>query len=282
MGEVDLNTLASSAMTKQQSLWFFQQPILYSALEVDDFLLRTPFAKTLFEKKEPRLGTDFCQWIATTGEAAPHSFTGIFIGSLGFLAIAILMAIRLGRGITTPLSQLSNTVQQLESGNLSARAPELNGKEFRILPRGSIAWPSALNMSTKNYNNALPATKQLTQTLDDLEQQNHALSKPKMISLRQIFRKATSFARMSHELRTPLTSIMGYSELLEDMGLAEQQRNLIKLLSSHPTYSFLSSMIFWFHQTSSQRNWTGNAPFNLKTAWKMWWRCTPIMPLQKV
>ena len=231
MGEVDLNTLASSAMTKQQSLWFFQQPVLYSALEVDDF--STADNRSL----KPSLEKRTLGWVQTSVSESlllekqrRILFTGIFIASLG-LAIAILMAIRLGRGITTPLSQLSNTVQQLESGNLSARAPELNGKEFRILAQGLNRMAERIEYVNEELQQRIAqATKQLTQTLDDLEQQNHALEQAQNDLIAADIAKDEFLARMSHELRTPLTSIMGYSELLEDMGLAEQQQEFNQII----------------------------------------------------
>lgn len=224
VGQTGPTSLKDAAISQETSLWLFQQPILYNVLEVDDFSTTdAPLASSLAAKRT--LG-----WVQISvseqlllEKQRRILFTGIMIAGLG-LIISILMAIRLGRAITRPLFELSNTVQQLEAGKLTTRAPPVSGHEFRILAQGLNRMAERIEHANEELQQRIKlATKQLSETLDSLERQNQELEKTRNELITADRAKDEFLARMSHELRTPLTSIIGYSELLEDMGLASEQ-----------------------------------------------------------
>ncbi len=208
----------------QKGMWIFQQPITYSTLEVDDFDYNDDPDSVKLQ------GTVQLGWVQLVfsetrlkNQQQAILVTGAGIAGAG-LVLALLMAISFTRGISRPLSKLSKTVEQLESGNLSARAPELNGDEFKILALGLNRMAEKIEQASAQMQQRVDeATLQLKGTLGDLELRNQQLEQTGTELMAADQAKDEFLARMSHELRTPLTSILGYSELIERLGLSEQQ-----------------------------------------------------------
>ncbi len=208
----------------QKGMWIFQQPITYSTLEVDDFDYNDD-PDNVESQGAVQLGWVQLVFSETRLQNQQQAIlvTGSGIAGAG-LVLALLMAISFTRGISHPLSKLSKTVEQLESGNLSARAPELNGDEFKILALGLNRMAEKIEQASAQMQQRVDeATLQLKGTLGDLELRNQQLERTGTELMAADQAKDEFLARMSHELRTPLTSILGYSELIERLGLSEQQ-----------------------------------------------------------
>lgn len=267
IGKTQSPALKDTAISKKGSVWFFQQPIQYSAIEVDDFSV---------SENTPEESTEEAQilgWVQITlnetvlvAEQRQILIAGISIAGIG-LAIAVMMALRLGRGITTPLSRLSDTVQQLESGDLSARAPQLSGYEFRILAQGLNRMAERIDHANEELQQRVKeATQQLTETLEDLERQNKKLEHTRKELITADQAKDEFLARMSHELRTPLTSILGYSKLLDELGLEEEQQEFNHIIrqSSDLLLSVINDILD-FTKLRSNAIRLEQLPFNLES-----------------
>jgi len=259
-------TPLSASTHKGEDRWLFQQPITYQALEVDDY----PAAR-----QAPSYATDegkVLGWVQLSindsllsERQAYMLYTSIGIAIMGLL-VTILMATHLGRSITRPLSKLSDTVKQLESGNLSARAPQLRGHEFSILAAGLNRMAERIEHVTEELQQRVnQATAQLTETLDNLEQQNRKLETARNELLIADRAKDEFLARMSHELRTPLTSILGYSELLKSEALTEQQHKFNHIINqSSDLLLAIINDILDFTQLRSNAITLEAQPFNLE------------------
>lgn len=222
----------SGAIVKRDSVWLFQQPVIYRQLEVDDY---SDTHDTNTSDTEPATILGWVQ-VSISDKILLERQANVLYASLSIAIIGLLvtffMAVRLGRGITRPLSRLSDTVKQLESGNLSARAPELQGHEFRTLATGLNQMAERIEHANEELKQRVDqATKQLTETLDNLEWQNHQLKMTRRELIAADRAKDEFLARMSHELRTPLTSILGYSELLKNEGLTDQQNEFNHIIN---------------------------------------------------
>ncbi len=208
----------------QSGNWIFNHPIQYSSIEVDDFALSDE------PTSENSPETQLLGWVRVifSDSRLKHQqqvilLTGAGIAGAG-LALALLMAASFSRSISRPLSKLSETVELLESGNLSARAPDLKGNEFKILAIGLNRMAKKVEQASVQQKQRIEeATKKLKTTMTDLEQRNRQLETTRNELILADQAKDEFLARMSHELRTPITSIMGYSRLIEKLGLHEQQ-----------------------------------------------------------
>lgn len=108
------------------------------------------------------------------------------------LVISSLLSYVLSRRITKPVVKLSDTVQQMASGNYTIRAHMKASGEVGTL--------------VKNFNGM---AEKLEENIAELE---------------DTARKQEDFiASFTHELKTPLTSIVGYSDMIRSMELTEDE-----------------------------------------------------------
>lgn len=70
------------------------------------------------------------------------------------LSGAALLALRMGRTINRPLSQIKQAVAQLKDGHLETRLPPSAAKSWMNWRQGSTAWPAPCKMPRKNCNTA--------------------------------------------------------------------------------------------------------------------------------
>lgn len=245
VGSLQPSALKPLPWQQEATHWYFQQVIEYSTLDVDDFPTSDPGTQEAGSTKT--LG-----WVQVVLSAQflvekqrQILVTGTAIALIGLL-IASAMALRLSRGITRPIFKLADTVEELEAGNLSARAPAVRGHEFQILAQGLNRMAERIENSNEELHQRVQqATQQLSHTLDNLAQKNLTLEETQGDLIRADQAKDEFLARISHELRTPLTSIIGYSELMEETGLSPQQTefNRVVVQSSDLLLSIINDIL---------------------------------------
>ena len=108
----------------------------------------------------------------------------------------LFLTITFSRGLNRTLQELNDATHKVGAGDFMQTVPVRSGDEL-----GQLA--SAINTMTENLR------KQVSQR----QQAEHA-SRVKNLFL----------ANMSHEIRTPLNSILGFSDLLRDPHVTEQER----------------------------------------------------------
>lgn len=153
----------------------------------------------------------------------------IFICSL----LAIYLAYRASRRITIPLIQVSDTLTELENGNLDARVHLPAYEEFTELSSGINAMAASLQQAQKELQeNVEQATEDLKSTVDSMEAQNIELNIARRSALEASKTKSEFLANMSHEIRTPLNGIIGFSKLLEKTQLSKRQQEYLNTIET--------------------------------------------------
>lgn len=199
----------------------FRAPIVPSVQEVNDLPGFEPGAGATARDRPALLG-----WVSVeltrvhTGKQKNRTITqGIFIAAGGLL-ISLLLAWRLGNTFTRPISALTETVEALERGDLSARAEAWGEGELQTLENGINTMAHALQVSQENLKDQVDhATTELRATLCALEAKNAELDAARQKAQEANESKSRFLASMSHELRTPLNAIIGYSEMLEEESI---------------------------------------------------------------
>jgi len=151
--------------------------------------------------------------------------------------VALMVGWFLSRRLTRPLRDVTLAAEGISAGDYSRRVPVTREDEL-----GRLA--SAFNEMMQRVQDAQHGledrvnerTRELKQTLRQLQEGERRLSEAKDSAERANRAKSDFLAKMSHELRTPLNSIIGFSEVLQEQTFGplndKQERYVGNVLSS--------------------------------------------------
>jgi len=202
---------------------YFEKPVFLSGLEVEDY------SESFLSSKEPAAiaGRVIVAVDMSAMEAEQRAVLLRNGGTaLGLLVLVFLLSYAMASGMLLPITALTATVEEIESGNLKAQAEIKGVEELAALGRGINYMARSIAESQQGLEQRVnSATSRLRILLEDLQTKNVELEEEREKAEEANRAKSDFLARMSHELRTPLNSIQGFVRLLEQSGLeaSEQQ-----------------------------------------------------------
>lgn len=155
---------------------------------------------------------------------------GLTIGILGAL-ISILIGLRLEKGISKPILNLTGAMERMQAGDLDARAEGRAKGELGQLQQGFNELADVIRASQNDLNKQVDdATERLRRNLIELAKKNIELDQARKKAVELGDEKSSFLFNMSHEIRTPLNAILGYNSLLEKTELDQQQKEYAQIV----------------------------------------------------
>jgi len=184
------------------------------------------------------------------------------------LLVAFLFASRFARQIMIPIAEITSVVDAFQKGNFDARARNSHVGKLNVLANGINRMAMRIKVSTTDMETRVDsATRRLQSAMHHLEQQNETLEQTKEKEVEANQAKDQFLARMSHELRTPLTSVLGFSKILKETKITEEQIEPIRIIN-HTSQLLLSIVDDILDYSKLQKNaiTLERIDFNLETA----------------
>lgn len=200
----------------------FSAPIYQNENDIDNYdLFDNPIAKK--DQKKKMLGRVYVELSTLSTQQRKRHFImiTIAIGFLGFLS-ASLLALRIGRDITHPLSQLLNAVAHMSSGNLDTRITVETGGELAELERNFNGMAAKLQSA---YNKMQERIEERTK---DLAKLKYEAERAKAAAERANQAKTQFLAQIGQNINIPLNDLNGFLELMDKTCLDEAQRDYLK------------------------------------------------------
>jgi signal transduction histidine kinase/ActR/RegA family two-component response regulator len=205
--------LTEIAVGVERSL-VFSMPIVSTLVRVDDLYAPTgrvpdPDAPATIGRVLVEMGTE--SLVAERIE---------LLGTSGLVTVLVLglslwIAMGMSRGVTRPILRISETVERIALGDLSARAPTDSAGALRRLEEGVNDMASKLQSAREDLEGRIAAaTSQLLQKKDEAERANQA--------------KSRFLAAASHDLRQPMHALSLFVAQLAQQAHPPGTRDLIR------------------------------------------------------
>lgn len=201
----------------------FAAPIYQNENSVDEYGLLDR-AEPGSGKKRKVLGRVYVELSTAATQLRKNRFImiSLAIGFSGFFG-ALLLALRLSRDVTHPLSNLLDAVVRMSRGNLDARVAVESGGELAKLEQGFNAMAGELQSAYSHMQERIEErTRDLARLKEEAEQAKASAELANQT-------KSQFLAHVSHEIRTPLNGLIGFLGLMGKTRMDDIQQDYLKI-----------------------------------------------------
>ena len=203
----------------------FKKEILTEEVLIDDFDDNRMLSNTDKNTQDKTIG--FVELSLTTQYSNEQKIMSLMRGgiiTLGILLISAFIAFRYSRKIAQPVQDLTEAVKDIAAGNYDTNIQQDAPGELAILESCVNMMANELLLAQTDMESRINEfTNELQETLEELEIRNAELDITRSNAMQASKSKSEFLANMSHEIRTPLSGILGFTELLVNTELNNQQ-----------------------------------------------------------
>lgn len=194
----------------------FGARIFQNAIEIDDFGLTDPHDRKAPSERK-LLGRVYIELSNESTQERKNRFVliGVLIGILG-IAGAFLLALRMSRDVTNPLSRLHDAVMEMTRGNLATRVTSSSGGELAQLEKGFNQMAEELGSTRAAMQARIDEITALLDHKEKAEQANYA--------------KTRFLASASHDLRQPVQALNWFVSALRQRVSDEQSLRVCQMM----------------------------------------------------
>lgn len=200
----------------------FSQPVIQNTIDINDF-------EVTDNHIPPVIGwviVEVSDEIAVKNKQ--EAILQTLLITIIILISSIILATRISRHITEPISSLTNVVNEIENGNLDVSIDMHSTGALLTLEKGIRNMLQSIKSSHGEAQNKInKATKELRNSLGLLEQQNSELTITRQQALSASQAKSAFLANISHEIRTPMNGILGFVKLLKGSDPTQEQTDYL-------------------------------------------------------
>lgn len=218
----DLADVGQVDSTGKNSL-VFAAPIYQSENDIDEYGLFDRAERNNGKKKKV-LGRVYVELSTAATQQRKSNFIliSISIGLFGFFG-ALLLALRMSRDVTHPLSRLLDAVVRMTRGNLDTRVAVDSGGELAELEQGFNGMAAELQSAYTNMQERIEErTKDLARLKEEAERAKASAELANQA-------KSQFLAHVSHEIRTPLNGLIGFLGLMGKTHIDNVQQDYLKI-----------------------------------------------------
>jgi signal transduction histidine kinase len=174
---------------------------------------------------------------------ARHQAVSVAQGAVLSVTLAIALAAVVARSLSGPVRRLAHATRRLGQGDLAARVTVDRADELGELARGFNDMAAELERARSTERDQTEALREaqhrtqrvneeLNQTNRDLEAMVHRANALAEEAQQANRAKSEFLAMMSHELRTPMNAVLGFTSLLRESMIDEEQARYVETISA--------------------------------------------------
>ncbi|NOX77204.1 MAG: response regulator [Gammaproteobacteria bacterium] len=196
----------------------FSKPVIQKIVDINDFAEPDESLPDILGWVVVEISNEIAQ---TRKQQA--IFNSLFIAT-GILSLSIIIALRISRRVTTPITSLTQAVREIEAGNYDVSVQTQATGELLELEKGIHTMIRSLKAAQlDSFSKIEKTTLGLRESLKVVERQNEELRIARQEALSASEAKSAFLANISHEIRTPMNGILGFIKLLKKSNPTAEQ-----------------------------------------------------------